>query len=260
MATVSGPEIRARLARIPLRIDSLNESDVYRITELARAVEAWREATVPKHASPSRPWKSIALEGKAKDDLRNLGGGDTLRNVVFSWTAVCSLWVPVDERKVSIGLCDWPDVLVVTWAVPRFSIGILVKCRLGGEVYALSAIMGHMSLLRNFHPPLGGLDPKVVVLDDCESLGTHSGARKMTVEMFPARHFLGTQQDLEEGDLGNAYWLPGAEDPSGGLTKVRNEMVPLLWLLESGEFNPASLRHLKGLDRREGNGRVVICN
>ena len=67
----------------------------------------------------------------------------------------------------------------------------------------------------------------------------------MVAEKYLVRHFLSIQQALEEGELENAYWLPGTENPADGLTKVRSDMV-LLRLLESGGFRQGRLRPLKG--------------
>ena len=48
----------------------------------------------------------------------------------------------------------------------------------------------------------------------------------MAAEKFLVRRFSGSKQALEEGDLDNAFWLPGAENPADGLTKVRSDLVP----------------------------------
>ena len=42
------------------------------------------------------------------------------------------------------------------------------------------------------------------------------------------RLFSGIRQALEGGRLENAYWLPSAEIPADGLTKVRSDIVPFL--------------------------------
>ena len=67
----------------------------------------------------------------------------------------------------------------------------------------------------------------------------------MVAEEYLARHFLRTQQVAEEGEMGNAKWAPGNENPAGGQTKVRSDMAPLLRPLEPGHFNPGSLQPLK---------------
>ena len=78
----------------------------------------------------------------------------------------------------------------------------------------------------------------MVGLEDCESLFTRIKTKKMIPEKYLERHFLSIQQALGAGDLENAYWLPGTENPADGLTKVRSDVVPLLRLLESGSFCP----------------------
>ena len=88
-------------------------------------------------------------------------------------------------------------------------------------------------------------------MGDCESLFTHLKNKKMVTEKYLVRHFLSIQQFIEEGDLDNAYWLPGTENPADGLTKSRGEMGPILALLETGRFQPGLLRPLKGLASRE---------
>ena len=60
------------------------------------------------------------------------------------------------------------------------------------------------------------------------------------------------QQSIELEELNNVYWLPGAENPADGLTKVKSDMVPLLRLMESGTYAPGVLSPLKGLPSYEG--------
>ena len=76
-------------------------------------------------------------------------------------------------------------------------------------------------------------------------------AQKMISGKNLERHFLSTQQALEEGGLGNAYWPPGKGSPDDGLTNARRDMVPPLRVLESGRFQPGQLRHLNGVARKE---------
>ena len=70
-------------------------------------------------------------------------------------------------------------------------------------------------------------------MEDCESLFTRLGNRKMIAEQYLARHYLSIQQFIEEGGLDNAYWLPGTGNPADGLTKIQSEMGPILPLLET---------------------------
>ena len=75
VATVSRPDMCARLARIASKINALRGSDVYRTSELARLVEEWNGATALKYASPPRPWRALGGGGKAKDGLCHRGEG-----------------------------------------------------------------------------------------------------------------------------------------------------------------------------------------
>ena len=91
-ATVSRPDICARLARIASRINAPRGSDVYRINELVRAVKNWRPATVLEYASSFRPWQALGRNDRLRGALQNRGGD------VHGRTARCCLWGPVDGR------------------------------------------------------------------------------------------------------------------------------------------------------------------
>ena len=129
----------------------------------------------------------------------------------------------------------------------------LVKSSLGGEVYAFSEMLDHMSMLREFYGHFAGMSLGLVGLEDCESLFTHLKNSKMITEKFSVRHFLSIQQALEEQELDNVYWIPGRENPADGLTKLHSEILPLLRLLESGSYNPGILRPLKGITFSEAH-------
>ena len=79
----------------------------------------------------------------------------------------------------------------------------LVKSSLGGEVYAFSEMLGHMSMLREFYGHFAGSNPGLIGLEDCESLFTHLKKSKSIAEKFLVRHFLSIQQALEERELNN---------------------------------------------------------
>ena len=122
---------------------------------------------------------------------------------------------------------------------------------LGGEVFAFREMLDHMTLLKEFYGPFSRVSSGLVGMEDCESLFTHLKNREVLIEKYLVRHFLGIQQSLEEGELENAYWIPGTENPADGLTKLRSEMGPILALLETGSFQPGVLRPLKELASRE---------
>ena len=72
----------------------------------------------------------------------------------------------------------------------------------------------------------------------------------MVTDEYLVRHSLSIQQFLEDGEPENVYWIPGAEKPADGLTKLRSEMGSIMALLETGSFRPGILRPLKGLASR----------
>ena len=73
----------------------------------------------------------------------------------------------------------------------------------------------------------------------------------MVTEKYLVRHLLSIQQFIDEGELENVYWIPGVENPADGRAKLRSEMGPIMTLLETGRFQPGTLRPLKGLASRE---------
>ena len=98
----------------------------------------------------------------------------------------------------------------------------LVKSSLGGEVYAFSEMLGHMSMRREFHGHSADLYPGMVGLEDCESLFTHLKKKKVVAEKFSVRLLLATQRTIEIHELNNAYWIPGRENKADGLTKLHS--------------------------------------
>ena len=111
-----------------------------------------------------------------------------------------------------------------------------MKSSMGGGVYALSEMVGHMLPLKGAYGPFEGMGPGVGGLEDSESLLTHLKKKKITTKKYLARHFLNIQQAFGGGDLENAHWLPGTENPADRLTRVRRDMAPLLRLLGTGSF------------------------
>ena len=92
----------------------------------------------------------------------------------------------------------------------------------------------------------------MVGLEDCESLFTQLEPKKMADEKYLVRSFSRIKQALGQGELDGIYWLLGTEHPADGPTKVRSDMGPLLRILESGRFNPGTLRLLKGVSWKGG--------
>ena len=73
----------------------------------------------------------------------------------------------------------------------------LVKNCLGGEVYAFSEMLDHMSMLRELYGRFADSYSGMASLEDCESLSTHVRRNKLITEKFLARHFLAIQQAIE---------------------------------------------------------------
>ena len=73
VATVSRPDICARLARIASGINALCWSEVYRFNELVRVAMDWQHVTVLEYASPSHPWRALGRSNRVQRDLRKHG-------------------------------------------------------------------------------------------------------------------------------------------------------------------------------------------
>ena len=83
LATVSRPDICARLARIASRINALQGCDVYRIDELVKIAREWQQATELTYVSSSqlgpgnlapRDAKMRHRRGKVNGNTRTLAG------------------------------------------------------------------------------------------------------------------------------------------------------------------------------------------
>ena len=123
----------------------------------------------------------------------------------------------------------------------------MVKSSLGRESLAFREIMDHMSTLREFYGRFLDIRPRMVGCEDCESLFTHLKNKKVIAEKFLIRHSLAIQQALELKELDNVYWFPGLGNPADGLTGKKRDLGPLPQLLESGLYNPGTLRLLRGV-------------
>ena len=118
-------------------------------------------------------------------------------------------------------------------------------------MYAFSEMIDHMALFREFYAPFSRISPGMVGTEDCESLFTPLKNRDMVSGKYVVRHVSSIQQFIEDGELENANWLPGAENPPDGLSKIKSEMGPILALIETGRFQPGLLRPSKGLASQE---------
>ena len=152
-------------------------------------------------------------------------------------------------RRVPIRICDWPDV--VDFVGPVKFTREMAASSLGGEVFALSEMEDHMTLLRDYYGPFAGVNPGLVGLADCESLFTHLNTKKMIAEEYLARHFLSIQKALRGRRLGKCVLVAGTGNPVDGLTKVRSDSVRLCAFMESavsirGLCDPSKARTVRG--------------
>ena len=73
VASVSRPDICARLARIAPKIDAPRGRSLYRVSGLVRVAKERQLATVLRDASSSHPRKALGRGDRPKRDLCNLG-------------------------------------------------------------------------------------------------------------------------------------------------------------------------------------------
>ena len=123
----------------------------------------------------------------------------------------------------------------------------LVKTSLGGEVYAISEMLEHMSMLREFHGHFTDVRPGMAGLEDCESLFTRLEKNKLITEKLLVLHFPAIQQAIDVPESDNAYGIPGRENTADGLTNLHSKMLPLSRLLELGIYTPGCPRPLRGV-------------
>ena len=96
------------------------------------------------------------------------------------------------------------------------------KSTLGGEIFALSEMWGHMDMIRDSYTALGQKKLASYELIDCESLLSHLRTKQLGTEKFLTRLLRSILGALESGDLGNIAWIPGADNPADGLRKATN--------------------------------------
>ena len=133
----------------------------------------------------------------------------------------------------------------------------LVKSSLGGEVYAFRGMVEHMSLLREFNANFADLAPGAIGFEDREGLYRRE-AREDRRRTVPDSPLSATQKSPDTGESDNVNWLPGSENPTGGLTKVQSDTVPLPRLVESGAHCPGILRPPQGISSNEGGAECAF--
>ena len=210
---------------------------MYRINDLAKTVKTWQPATVLTHFLSGKKDSEIRAQRRENERHRNEKiHGNAMTLVGWSDAAYgdqsslgkCRLGYVIGRMSPNLcGPChltQWPSKFARK----------LAESSLGGEVYAFSEMLGHMSMLRGFFGHCMDLRPGMVGSEDCESLFTRLKKNKLITEKYLARHFLAIQQAIGLQELDNVYWIPGKENPAGGLTQLHSEILPLLRLMEAG--------------------------
>ena len=76
----------------------------------------------------------------------------------------------------------------------------------------------------------------------------------MVTEKYLVHHSMSTQQAMEQGDLGSAFWFPGPGHPADGLTKVKSDLLSFSSFLMAGSGPLETLRLPKGVAFSEDSG------
>ena len=175
LAAVSRPDICARLARIASRIDTgwlalLDIGvDVYRINDLVTTVKKWQPATVLKYVSSGKLDQGALAQrhGDVRHRKERINGNAI---ALAGWSDAAY------EDQSSMGKCRLGYVIglmspnlrgpchIIHWT-SKFTRKLVVSS-LGGQVYALSEMLDHVSMLREFYGHLADLYPGMVGLED----------------------------------------------------------------------------------------------
>ena len=72
-------------------------------------------------------------------------------------------------------------------------------------------MVGHASLLKEFHAPFSDLSPGMIGLENGKSPFNKLKIVEITPGKYLVRQFLRIPQSLKHGELDSAYWPPGVE-------------------------------------------------
>ena len=199
LATVSRPDISARLSRIAPRMSPLPRSDCCRINDLVKTAKDRTQATVLKYAPAPHP----LIQARGDFDGRMRARGE--KCVVVQWLLRDGLMrrMVTSILRADAGVALQVGLLSPTNSGPcripqRASVFTrkLVRIISGGEVSALSEKIDRVACLRDFYAPFTGASPGMFGLEDCESLFSHLRNSKAVAGKCPVRHFPNTQEAL----------------------------------------------------------------
>ena len=197
LATASGSDICARLARIASCVEALQGGGVFRFNDLFKTIQQRRRAVVLKYASTSHP---RTLSRGDYDRRMRAQGWPFRRGPAF--LVGCSDAASGDQSpdgKYRLGCVVGLMSSALNgprhgfqWT-PKFPRKMGESSLGGGEVYAFSEMIDSKALLREFYAPFSRMSPGLVGMEDCESLFTHLKNKKMVTEKYLVRHFLSIQ-------------------------------------------------------------------
>ena len=250
LATVSRPDICARLARFSSNLNNLQVIDLYRINDLIKKVKAGQSDYVLKYhagspadtkSSSRYPNKDWGKPSMIHEGAMTMVGWSDAAFGTHTQEGRCRLGYIIGLMSSTLQ----GPVHIIQWT-SKFT-RKHVKSSLGGEIFALSEMWDHMEMIREFYGPLGHQKLPAYGLIDCESLLSHLRTGRLGTEKFLTRHFRSILDAVESGDLGNVAWIPGTENPADGLTKISSELGHSLDLLKTGKYRPRTLEQLRGL-------------
>ena len=147
-----------------------------------------------RFASSARPWITLGGGGKAKDDLCNRGERVHGGSISLVRWSDAPFGYKSTGGKFRLGYAI--GLISSTVSGPRHILQrmskltrVLVTSSLGGEVSALTGMVVHMLLLKEFYGPPAALDPDMAGVEACEILFTPMKNKKMIAKNYPARRF-----------------------------------------------------------------------
>ena len=229
VAAFSRLDICDRLARIASLANSLQGSDVYRASNLVTTVPARRQAAILKCASS--PYPGPPARGEADGRIRSRAGEVHCGAMTLVCWSVAIFADQLPESKCRLGY-----VMGLTFSTLNGPCHFLqwaskltrklAKSCWGVEVFACSDMLEHTPPARELFEPSLALSPGMIGFEDGESLSTYLRGKRAIAERYRAGHPLGIQQSFGSRELGNAFSLPGFENPADGSTKVKSDMAP----------------------------------
>ena len=154
--------------------------------------------------------------------------------------AGCWLWSSIQERVSPIGLSHWQG--------PRHSGSPTAFCNGPRSSRATPRKLAQEAKsILEIYAPSADVPPGTVDLGYCESLFTHLPSRKTVAGKYSARDFPSIHEAAQPEAESNACRLPGTGNPTGGRTRQKCDMAPLLRLMKSGAFFSRTLRPLTGV-------------